>query len=107
MNTKINKFRVIFFLPVFSYGGATESIVKLSKFLKKHNFSVKLISIGKNVHKKYLTKIGCDVCEINTKRAIFSIFKLRNIIKNEIRKNYIKTILISNIHYANIIAKIS
>jgi glycosyltransferase involved in cell wall biosynthesis len=107
MNSKINKFRVIFFLPVFSYGGAAESIVKLSKFLKKHNFSVKLISIGKNVHKKYLTKIGCDVYEINTKRAIFSILKLRSIIKNEIRKNYIKTILISNIHYANVITKIS
>jgi len=107
MNIKDKKQRLIFFLPVFIYGGAAESIIKLSKFLIDHNYSILLISIGKNVHKKYLKKIGCNVIELNTNRALFSILALRKIIKIEIKKNYSKTILISNIHYANIISLIS
>ena len=107
MNIKDKKQRLIFFLPVFIYGGAAESIIKLSKFLIDHNYSILLISIGKNVHKKYLKKIGCNVIELNTNRALFSILALRKIIKIEIKKNYFKTILISNIHYANIISLIS
>ena len=68
MNIKDKKQRLIFFLPVFIYGGAAESIIKLSKFLIDHNYSILLISIGKNVHKKYLKKIGCNVIELNTNR---------------------------------------
>lgn len=107
MNTKNKKHRIIFYLPVFGFGGASESIIKLAKFLNNHNFSVSLISIGKNVHKKYLKKIGCDVYELNTRRALFSIFLLRNLIKKDLNKNYFQTTLISNIHYANIISLIS
>jgi len=107
MNVKNKKQRLIFFLPVFIHGGASESIMKLSKFLINHNYSILLISIGKNVHKKYLKKIGCSVIELNTNRALFSILALRKIIKTEMVKNYSKTVLISNIHYANIISLIS
>ena len=107
MNVKNKKQRLIFFLPVFIHGGASESIIKLSKFLINHNYSILLISIGKNVHKNYLKKIGCSVIELNTNRALFSILALRKIIKTEMVKNYSKTVLISNIHYANIISLIS
>ena len=107
MKKKLKKTRIIFFLPVFSLGGASESIIKLSKFLINHNYSISLISIGKNVHKKYLKKIGCDVCEINTNRALFSILALRRLIKKDLKKKFFQTILISNIHYANIISLIS
>tara|TARA_B100001057_G_scaffold27578_1_gene25357 strand:+ start:1413 stop:2534 length:1122 start_codon:yes stop_codon:yes gene_type:complete len=107
MNKKINKQKVIFFLPVFSPGGASESIVKLSKFLKSQNYSISLISIGKNKYKKYLKEIGCEVYEIKNSRALFSILALRKLIKEELKKKYFKTILISNIHYANIISSIS
>lgn len=107
MNTKKKKQRLIFFLPVFTYGGASESIIKLSKFLINHNYSVSLISIGKNVHKKYLKNIGCDVIELNTRRALFSILSLRKIIKIDLKKNYSQIIFVSNIHYANIISLIS
>ena len=107
MITKIKKKRVIFFLPVFDRGGAPESIIKLTKFLTKHNYSVLIISIGKNFYKQDLKKIGCDIIEIKSKRALYSIFKLRNSIQKEINKKYIQTTLISNIHYANIISIIS
>ncbi len=107
MNKKNKKYRVIFFLPVFTPGGASESIVKLSKFLNDQKYSVSLISIGENKYKKYLEKIGCEVYEINKNRALFSIFALRKLIKEDLKKNYFKTILISNIHYANIISFIS
>lgn len=101
------KINVIFFLPVFKWGGATESIIKLTKFLIIKNFSISIISIGKNYHKKYLKGIGCNVYEINSSRAIFSILKLRSLIKSELNKKIAKTILISNIHYANILALVS
>ncbi len=107
MNKKIKNQRIIFFLPVFSPGGASESIVKLSKFLNDQNYSISLISIGKNKYKKYLQKIGCEVHEIKKGRALFSIFALRKLIKKDLKKKYFKTILISNIHYANIISSIS
>ena len=99
--------RIIFFLPNFSRGGASESIFKLSKFLINHNYSILIVSLGKNFYKKEFKKINCDVIELKKKRALFSIFKLRNLIKKEIKKKYKKTILISNIHYANIISIIS
>ena len=107
MSKKINKQRVIFFLPVFSLGGASESIVKLSKFLSDQNYSISLISIGKNNYKNYLKKIGCEVYEIKNSRALFSIFALRKLVKEDLKKKYFKTILISNMHYANIISSIS
>lgn len=107
MKIKIKKKRIIFFLPVFTLGGASSSILKLSKFLKNHNYSVSLISVGKNSHKKYLKEIGCEVYEINASRVLFSIFALRKLLKSDIKKKYSRVTLISNIHYANIIASIS
>ncbi len=101
------KKRIIFFLPVFTYGGASESIFKLSKFLLKKNFSILIISIGKNSYRNELKKIGADLYEIRSSRAFFSILKLRKIIKSELDKNFSKIFLISNIHYANIISLIS
>ena len=104
MKVKLKKKRLIFFLPVFILGGASESILKLTKFLKKYNFSILIISLGKNLYKEEFKKINCDVLEINSSRAIFSIFKIRKKIIEEINKNFLKTIFVSNIHYANIIS---
>ena len=107
MKSKIKKKRLIFFLPVFSFGGASESIFKLTKYLKRRNFSVLIISLGKNFYKREFKKINCDIFEINSSRAIFSIFKIRKKIIEEINKNFYKIIFISNIHYANIISIVS
>ena len=101
------KKRIIFFLPVFTLGGASESIFKLTKFLLKKKFSVLIISVGKNSYRNELKKIGADFHELKSSRALFSILKLRKIIRNELNKNFSKIVLVSSIHYANIIALIS
>jgi len=102
-----NKIRIIVFLPNFTLGGAAESLVKLIRFLPKKKFSILIISLGKNSYKKMLLKMGCDIIEINYKKTFFSIISLRRIFKNEINKKYKKTILLSNIHYANIVSILS
>ena len=105
MNT--NMIRIIIFLPNFTFGGAAESLVKLVSYLSKKKFSILIISIGKNAYKKKLLKIGCDIIEINYKKTIFSVINIRKIVKNEIKKKYKKTILLSNIHYANVVSILS
>ncbi len=107
MKTKIKKQRIIFFLPNFSQGGATESIVKLTRFLIDHNYSILIISVGKNAYKNYLKKIGCEIYELSKGRTLLSIFALRKLVKEDLKKKYSQTILISNIHYANVISLIS
>ena len=56
MIAKNKKKRLVFFLPNFSLGGASESIFKLVNFLVKFNFSILIISIGKNYYKKVCHK---------------------------------------------------
>ncbi len=102
-----NKIRIVIFLPNFSFGGASESLFKLIKFLSKNNFSILVISIGKNHYKSRLEELNCKIIELNSKRTIFSIFKIRKILKNEIKIHYKKIIFLSNIHYANVISIIS
>jgi len=107
MNIKKKQKRIVFFLPNFDIGGASESILKLAKFLIKYNFSILIISLGKNFYKKDFKKINCEIIEIKSKKTSLSIFKLRKIMINEINKNFDKVIFISNINYANIISIIS
>ena len=107
MNIKKDQIRLIFFLPFWGLGGASESIFKLINFLTKKNFSILAVSIGKNFYKKKLKKINCEIIEINCARSILSIVKLRKILLIETKKKYKKNILISNIHYGNIISMIS
>jgi len=99
--------RLIFFLLSYILGGAGECIFKLSKFLVKYNFSILIISLGKNSYKKNFKKINCDVAEIDSSRAFFSIFKLRKLVMDESKKNFEKIIFISNLNYANVISLIS
>ncbi len=107
MTLKKKQKRLVFFLPNFDEGGAAESILKLTKFLTKSNFSILIISLGKNYYKKNFKKINCEVIELKSTKVFFSIFKLRKIMINEINKNFNKIIFISNINYANIISLIS
>jgi glycosyltransferase involved in cell wall biosynthesis len=107
MTLKKKQKRIVFFLPNFEVGGASESILKLAKFLVKYNFSILIISLGKNFYKKDFRKINCQIIEIKSTKTSFSIFKLRKIMIDEINKNFDKIIFISNINYANIISIIS
>ena len=107
MALKKKQKRLVFFLPNFDVGGASESILKLTKFLIKYNFSILIISLGKNYYKKDFKKINCEIIELKSSKVSFSILKLRKIMVNEIRKHFDKIIFISNINYANIISLIS
>ena len=106
MSIMSNKIRLIFFLPNFTFGGAANSIFKLCKFLSNKNFSILIISLGKNTYKRELIKNNCEVIEINYSRLLFAFFKLRKIVKKNTKLGFRKTILISNIHYANIISSL-
>lgn len=99
--------RLVFFLPNFILGGAGESIFKLSKFLVKYNFSILIISLGKNFYKKDFKKINCEIIEINSSKTFFSIFKIRKLMIEETKKNFEKIIFISNLNYVNVISLIT
>lgn len=107
MIAKNKKKRLVFFLPNFSLGGASESIFKLVNFLVKFNFSILIISIGKNYYKKVFKKMNCEIIELKSTRVLFAISKIRKIMINETKKDFAKIIFISNINYANIISIIS
>ena len=102
MTFKKKQKRLVFFLPNFEVGGAWESILKLTKFLIRYNFSILVISIGKNYYKNEFRKINCDITELKSTKASLSIFKLRKLMISESKKSFNKIIFISNINYANI-----
>ena len=86
----------------FSFGGAGNSISKLCINLPKKDYKISIICIGKCSYKKLFEKNKIDVYELKNRKLIFSIFSLSQILKKILKKNY-KNILISNIHYNNII----
>lgn len=98
----IEKINLIFFISNFSFGGAGNSIVRLCKQLSKKRYSISIICIGKSDYKKILQKHSVNVIEIKKSKLIFSIFDLVKIINNLV-KNDMKNILVSNIHYSNVI----
>jgi glycosyltransferase involved in cell wall biosynthesis len=98
---------LIFFLPTFDYGGAGNSVVRLCKKLSKKKYSISIISIGKCAYKKELKSNHINVFELNTKKTVFSFFKIREITKKIYTKNKTKTIFISGHHYANVISIIA
>ncbi len=86
----------------FSFGGAGNSISKLCINLPKKDYKISIICIGKCSYKKLFEKNKIDVYELKNRKLIFSIFSLSQILKKILKKNY-KNILISNIHYNNIV----
>jgi glycosyltransferase involved in cell wall biosynthesis len=101
------KINLIFFLPTFTFGGDSNSIYRLCSNLDKKKYNIFIISIGKCYVKKKLKKHCRNIFELKTKRTLFSIFMLRNIVSN-IYKNFPqKTIFVSNHHYANIVSLIA
>ena len=101
------KINLIFFLPTFIYGGAGNSIYRLCKNLDKKKYKINIISIGKCDYKKKLKSFCENVYELNTKKTIFSIFKIREITSEIYLRNPVKTIFISGHHYANIVSVIA
>ena len=92
------KKNLIFFLPNFNAGGAGNSILNICKNLNQKKYKIYVISLKKNFYKKELMKYCCEVKEINKLKTFFSLFEIKNYFKN-FDKN--KTLIISNINYAN------
>lgn len=93
---------IYFFLPNFSIGGAGNSIFNICNKIKDKNKSIRVISIGKNDYKNKFQKIGIKVIEINTKKTIFGIIKIIQILKKNSKNKEI--IFVSNINYANVLS---
>ena len=98
MKKKVN---LIFFHPYSALGGADKSLFRLINNIDLKKFKITFISLNKSFLQKKLP--NTKFVRINSTRVIFSIFKLRKLLKNLIKKNdYEKNILISNQNYANI-----
>ena len=96
------KKNLIFFMSDFSFGGAGNSISKLCINLPKKDYRISIICIGKCSYKKLFKRNEINVYQLKSRKLIFSIFSISNLLKKIFKKNH-KNILISNIHYNNII----
>ena len=96
------KKNIIFFLPVFIPGGAGNAISRMCKNFNQNKYILHIISIGPCSYKNELKSYVKKFYELKTKRTIFSIFKLRKIVKSDtnlkdLAKKIEKSILISEI----------
>ena len=98
------KINLIFFLSKFTYGGAGLSIFKLCKILPKNKYHINIICLNNCSHKSEFKRLNIKVFDLKYKRTLFAMPKVYTIINNILRKKYKKNILISNIHYTNILS---
>jgi glycosyltransferase involved in cell wall biosynthesis len=96
------KQNLIFFLPNFSLGGASNSIKNICYKVREKNkkINIIIISIGNNSLKSLFLKKKIKVIEIKYSKTIFAILKIKKILKKFSNE---KTTFISNINYANVI----
>ena len=99
------KKKIIIFHPYSKLGGADRSLLRLLKKLNKKKYSITFVSIDNSIIKDQL-KREIKFISLNVSRTIFTILKLRELIKNLIKNSNgsRKIILISNQNFANIIA---
>jgi len=94
------KKNIFFLLPVFTYG-AGQSIKRIILNLDYNKYNKNIICLGKCKFKKELLNKKIKVYELNHTKLIFAIQDIKKILKdNKISKK----ILISNIHYTNVLS---
>ena len=98
----MKKIKLYIFHPYSRIGGADLSLSRLINNLDKRKYSITFITLEKPSISLYL-KSKIEIYIIKKKRAIYSIFELRNIVKTNTNQ-YSKIIFISNQHFANIIS---
>ena len=96
------KINLIYFISNFTFGGAGNSIVRLCTNLNRNKYSINIICIGKSGYYKILKKNKIRLIEIKKTKLLYSVFILVKIINSLIVKDK-KNILISNIHYNNVV----
>jgi len=97
-------FNLIFFLPSFTLNGAGNSTFRLCKNLSKAKYKIHIISLGKNLQKSQLKKIGCNVHEIDSKSVFKAMFRIYPLVKKIYEDKMTKNIFLSSIHHANVLS---
>ena len=93
---------IFFLLPVFTYG-AGQSIKRIVIGLDNNKYNKNIICLGKCQFKKELEKKRIKVYEIYKTKLIFAISVIKNIL---LKNKFSQKILISNIHYTNVLSLI-
>ena len=101
MNNK--KIKLIFFHPYSSIGGADLSLSTIVNNLNPKKYSIDFICIKRQKKTIPLNK-NIKIYELESNKTLFSYFKFRKIIKQNLKRNYKKIILFSNQNFANVIA---
>lgn len=96
-----NKIKIYIFHPYSMLGGADTSLSRLINNLNKDNYEIDFITITKN-NLKLKKKI--KIVRIDSARTIFSIFRIRKILKKDRDNKFKKYIFLSNQNFANIIS---
>ena len=94
------KKNIFFLLPVFTYG-AGKSIKRIILDLDYKKYNRNIICLGKCQFKEDLLKKKVKIYELNHKKLIFAIWAIKKILQdNKINQK----ILVSNIHYTNVLS---
>ena len=101
----MKKIKIYIFHPYSRIGGADLSLSRLINNLNSNKYSITFITLAKPKIKFYLKK-KIEILILKKKRALFSIFDLRLIVKKD-KEKYSKVIFISNQNFANIISVIA
>ena len=99
----MKKINLIIFHPYSGIGGADLSISKLINNLDHNKYKVEFICLNRQKISKYINK-AIKIHIIKSSKTLFSIFKVRKIIKKNLSFNYKKVIFLSNQNFANIIS---
>ncbi len=100
----MKKIKLIIYHPYSYLGGADTSLKRLLSNLDSNKYSLTFISLQKSVLEKEL-KSKIEFINLKCSRALFSILKLRSIIKEyEYSEKFQKIILFSNQNFGNIIS---
>lgn len=107
MNNHLNakKINLIIFHPFSFLGGADRSIARLINGLSAKKYRFFFISLNKPLIKKLINQ-KVEFITINSKKTIFSIFKLRKILK-DFNTSQSKNFFLSNQNFANIVSILS
>ena len=96
------KKEIFFLLPVFTYG-AGQSIKRIILNLDDKKYHKNIICLGKCQYKNELKNKKIKIFELNHSKLVFAMNDIKSILNKN--KN-INKILISNIHYTNILSLI-
>jgi len=91
---------IFFLLPVFTYG-AGQSIKRIILELNDKKYNKNIICLGKCQFKKELKNKKIKIFELNYSKLIFAMSHIKKIIN---KSEYSHKILISNIHYTNVLS---